>query len=85
MSPKRVTNTGSLIETVESLRSPGHLLIPYQVPDLDEVEKWLADNELLDPQGPAEIFENLTGKLLRRLRQRLAGLRPGRSTDRGHT
>ena len=90
VTPERIADvfakTGSLIETVESLRSPGRSLIPYQVPDLDDVEKWLADNEVLDPQGPAEMFENLTqGKLLRGLRRRFAGLRPGRATDRGHT
>lgn len=66
------SKTGSLIQTVEALRSPGRSLIPYQVPDLNDVEKWLADNEVLDPDGPDEMFENLTqGKLLRGLRQRL--------------
>ena len=32
-------------------------LIPYEVPELSEVEKWLADNEVLDPEGPDEMFE----------------------------
>jgi phosphatidylserine/phosphatidylglycerophosphate/cardiolipin synthase-like enzyme len=70
--------TGSLIQTIETLRSSGRSLIPYQVPDLNDVEKWLADNEVLDPDGPSEVLENLTqGKLLRGLRQRLARLRSG--------
>ena len=82
VSPDRIddifSKTGSLIQTIESLRSPGRSLIPYQVPDLHDVEKWLADNEVLDPNGPAEMLENLTqGKLLRGLRQSLTGLRSG--------
>lgn len=72
------SRTGSLIETVESLRSAGRSLQPYQVPNLHDVEKWLADNEVLDPNGPAEMFEGITrGRLLRGLRRRLAGLRRG--------
>jgi hypothetical protein len=30
------------------------------VPDLDGVEEWLADNEVLDPEGPGEMFEATT-------------------------
>jgi len=52
--------TGSLIETIERLRGPGRSLRPYEVPDLDGVEKWLADNEVLDPEGPGEMFEATT-------------------------
>jgi len=67
-----------LIRTVDSLRSSGRSLVPYQVPDLQDVEKWLADNEVLDPNGPSEMLENLTqGKLLRGLRQRIARFRSG--------
>jgi phosphatidylserine/phosphatidylglycerophosphate/cardiolipin synthase-like enzyme len=76
--------TGSLIRTIDSLRSPGRSLVPYQVPDLHDVEKWLADNEVLDPDGPSEMLENLTqGKLLRGLRQRMARLRSGRVRKHG--
>lgn len=80
VAPERVatvfSETGSLIETVESLRSDGRSLKPYQVPSLHEVEKWLADNEVLDPDGPGEMFEVLTqGKLLRGLRRRIAIVR----------
>ncbi|WP_308814263.1 phospholipase D-like domain-containing protein [Sphingomonas sp. GV3] len=63
VAPERVSavlaETGSLIETIERLRGPGRTLRPYQVPDLPKVEKWLADNEVLDPEGPAEMFEPL--------------------------
>src|ERR1044071_8519662 len=82
VSPDRIDEvfkkTGSLVRTIEALRSSGRSLVPYQVPDLHEVEKWLADNEVLDPNGPSEMLENLTqGKLLRGLRQRMARFRSG--------
>jgi phosphatidylserine/phosphatidylglycerophosphate/cardiolipin synthase-like enzyme len=67
----RMAETGSLIATVESLRGPGHSLIPYEVPELDGLEEWLADNEILDPEGPAEMFAPLARRgLLRRLGDR---------------
>ena len=38
------------------------------MPELNDVEKWLADNELLDPEGPEEMFKPLSQRgLLRRL------------------
>ena len=74
---------GRSSSTIESLRSPGRSLVPYQVPDLHDVEKWLADNEVLDPDGPSEMLENLTqGKLLRGLRRRIARRRSGNATPR---
>lgn len=61
---------GSLIAAIEALRGPGRSLRPYEVPDLSEVEKWLADNEILDPESPSEMFEAMTRKgLFRRLRR----------------
>jgi phosphatidylserine/phosphatidylglycerophosphate/cardiolipin synthase-like enzyme len=71
--------TGSLIATVEQLRFKGRknakdrrrTLIPYDVPNLTEVETWLADNEVLDPEGPEEMFEALNDRgLFRRLKLR---------------
>ena len=48
--------------TLRSLR-------PYEVPNLGEVETWLADNEVLDPESPDEMFESMTRRgLFRRLR-----------------
>jgi phosphatidylserine/phosphatidylglycerophosphate/cardiolipin synthase-like enzyme len=52
--------TGSLIETIERLRSPGDGLRPFEIGDVNEVEAWLADNEVLDPEGPEEMFEPLS-------------------------
>lgn len=69
--------TGSLIETIEALRYTGrkngrnrHRSVrPYEVPELSKVEAWLADNEILDPEGPGEMFETLSQRgLFRRLR-----------------
>jgi len=67
---------GSLIRAIETLRGEGRSLRPYEVPDLAAVEKWLADNEVLDPESPSEMFEATTrrglfrGSLLRRWKHR---------------
>ena len=64
-----IAETGSLIATIEALRGPGRTLRPYEIPDLSGVEKWLADNEILDPEGPGEMFEGLSKRgLFRRAR-----------------
>lgn len=60
---------GSLIAAIEALRGPGRSLRPYEVPDLNAVEGWLADNEVLDPESPSEMFEATAKRgLFRRLR-----------------
>lgn len=62
--------TGSLIATIERLRGPGRSLRPYEVPDLNDIQAFLADNEVLDAEGPDEMFEPLTKRsLFRRLRK----------------
>src|SRR5262245_13429178 len=67
---RAVEANGSLIAAIEKLRGPGRSLRAYEVPDLGEIEKWLADNEVLDPEGPDEMFERFTRRgLLRRLRK----------------
>ena len=60
-----------LIAAVEQLRGDGRSLRPYRLPDVGEVPKWLADNELLDPEGPEEMFEPLADRGLFRRRRRL--------------
>jgi phosphatidylserine/phosphatidylglycerophosphate/cardiolipin synthase-like enzyme len=76
-----LARTGSLIETVERLRGAGRSLRPYVVPDLDGVRAWLADNKILDPEGPGEMFEPVSRRkpLLKRLRPhgKRDGDRPG--------
>ena len=65
-----IAQTGSLIGAVEALRSDGRSLRPYQAPNLNGVKAWIADNEVLDPEGPAEMFEPLSRRgLFRRLRK----------------
>ncbi|WP_375427094.1 phospholipase D-like domain-containing protein [uncultured Sphingomonas sp.] len=65
-----LTETGSLIATIERLRRPGKTLDPYEVPDVGAVTQWLADNEVLDPEGPDEMFESFARRgLFRSLRR----------------
>jgi phosphatidylserine/phosphatidylglycerophosphate/cardiolipin synthase-like enzyme len=60
----------SLIATIEALRGPGKTLRPYEIDDLSDVEAWLADNEVLDPESPSEMFELSSEQgLFRRLRK----------------
>jgi phosphatidylserine/phosphatidylglycerophosphate/cardiolipin synthase-like enzyme len=61
-----------LIGAIEQLRGTGKTLVPYDVPDLSAIEEWLADNKILDPEGPEEMFEALSERkpLLARLKQR---------------
>lgn len=55
---KKLEETGSLIAVIEDLRGSGRTLVPYEIPELSGIEEWLADNEILDPNGPDEIFES---------------------------
>ncbi|MFC0199509.1 phospholipase D-like domain-containing protein [Paracoccus rhizosphaerae] len=58
----RIKTHGGLIPAIEaSRREPGtgRTLIPYRIPDLNGLQTWLADNEILDPEGPDKIFEPL--------------------------
>ncbi len=52
----------SLIRAIDTLRAGNDCLRDYVVPDLAAVEKWLADNEVLDPEGPGEMFEGVNGQ-----------------------
>jgi phosphatidylserine/phosphatidylglycerophosphate/cardiolipin synthase-like enzyme len=62
--------TGSLIATIEALRGEGRSLRPFEPPELSAFTEWLADNEVLDPEGPEEMFEPLAKRgLFRRLRK----------------
>jgi len=61
---------GSLLRAIAALRGPGRSLVPYEVPDLSALQAWLADNEILDPDGPEEVFESLTKRGLFRGRLR---------------
>lgn len=46
---------GSLIGAIETLRGEGRTLVPFEVPDLNGIEEnILGENELLDPERPAD-------------------------------
>lgn len=46
---QNMKKTGSLTQTIQLLDGPGRTLKVYQQPDLNVVEKWLAENDVLDP------------------------------------
>jgi phosphatidylserine/phosphatidylglycerophosphate/cardiolipin synthase-like enzyme len=75
VAPDRVeacfAETGALIATIERLAGPGRSLRRYAPPDLNAVERYLADNEVLDPENPDDTFEPIARRsgLLRRLRR----------------
>jgi phosphatidylserine/phosphatidylglycerophosphate/cardiolipin synthase-like enzyme len=70
-----IAASGSLIDTIEKLRGSGRSLRPYEPKDLAGIEKWLADNEVLDPENPDEMFEalNRRGLFRGRLKRRARG------------
>ena len=61
-----------MIDAIESLRGKGKTLIPYRILKLSKLRKWLADNEILDPEGPEEMLKPVSRRegLLRRLARR---------------
>jgi phosphatidylserine/phosphatidylglycerophosphate/cardiolipin synthase-like enzyme len=62
---------GSIISAIEALRGKGRSLRPFEIPNLTEIEAWLADNEVLDPESPSEMFEAMTTRgLFRRFSPR---------------
>jgi phosphatidylserine/phosphatidylglycerophosphate/cardiolipin synthase-like enzyme len=76
---KTIAEKGSLIAAIEALRFTGRknaktrrrTLNSYVTPNLSDVEAWLADNEVLDPEGPEEMFEALAKRgLFRHMRVR---------------
>jgi phosphatidylserine/phosphatidylglycerophosphate/cardiolipin synthase-like enzyme len=66
-----VAKAGSLIKAIEQLRGGGRSLHIYEPPPLSQAGTFLAETEMLDPDGPERTFEPLTGRrrLFRRLRR----------------
>lgn len=63
--------TKSLIACIERLRGSGRTLIPFEPEKPPEIERKLARTELLDPEGPDELFERRARPgLLSKLRRR---------------
>src|SRR3546814_10712864 len=62
-------NGDSIIAVIEQVRGKGKTLVPFEPPPLNEIEKKLADNEVLDPESPDEMFESYARRgLFRRWR-----------------
>ena len=62
---------GSMIAAIEALRGPGKTLVPLDLSAPSEVETFIADNELLDPEDADGFFEPLSQRgLFRRWRAR---------------
>jgi phosphatidylserine/phosphatidylglycerophosphate/cardiolipin synthase-like enzyme len=54
----QLAQSGSLIRTIEALRrDQGRSLVPYRMPRTSGLENWLAENEILDPNGPEEMLD----------------------------
>lgn len=71
----RFAESGSLIETIETLRGEGKTLVPLAIEEVEGVDAFIADHELLDPETPDEMFalpvkRKLFGRLRARLRAR---------------
>lgn len=61
-----LTETGSLFALVDRHDPQGHRLQPYKFPENGAVEDFLAENEILDPEGPDAMFEPMASRGLRR-------------------
>ncbi|GEQ98871.1 phospholipase D/transphosphatidylase [Iodidimonas gelatinilytica] len=60
---------GSLIGTIETIRSEGRTLRDYRLPDLNMAENWLSEREILDPRRPQDLFEAPRKRRLFRFRR----------------
>ena len=58
--------TGSLIATIEALRGDGRSLELLDLTRPGPFDEFIADNELLDPTSPDDMFESLTERGLRK-------------------
>lgn len=58
--------TGSLIDTIEALRGEGRSLELLDLVPPGPMDEFIAENEVLDPTSPDEMFESLTERGLRK-------------------
>jgi phosphatidylserine/phosphatidylglycerophosphate/cardiolipin synthase-like enzyme len=69
--------TGSLLETISALQSPGKTLKLLEFEEPGDVETFIADNEILDPEHPDAFFESLDNRgLWTKWRARLGRHKP---------
>lgn len=86
-----IDRTNSVIEAIEALREirtegqPGSrpTLVPYHTPAVSDLEQWLADNEILDPEGPEAIMEPIKRRGLLRVLLINPAKRMSRSSRKG--
>jgi phosphatidylserine/phosphatidylglycerophosphate/cardiolipin synthase-like enzyme len=60
-----IERQGSVIGAIEAIRRSrragetlsSRTLVPYETPEISGIAEWLADNEILDPEGPEAVFE----------------------------
>jgi len=60
-----ISRTKSVIAAIEKLREIREgdqsenrgTLVPYETPVMSDLQEWLADNEILDPEGPEAVME----------------------------
>ncbi len=71
---KEIEVRGSIIETIERLRSSGRSLVPFPDVPPDSIDTALAESDILDPAAPAEP---------ERVAHYLAGDKAGQMTFRG--
>lgn len=63
---RRFDESGSLIETVESLRKEGRTLDLLDLTSPGPLDEFIAENELLDPASPDQMFESFAARGLRK-------------------
>ena len=63
---RRFDATGSLIATIEGLRGEGRSLELLDLTKPGPFDEFIAENELLDPTSPDDMFESLTERGLRK-------------------
>ncbi len=79
-----IRQSGSLIAAIDMLRGENEqagraTLRSYETPIISDLETWLADHEILDPEGSEAVFEPIEkrglfrGRLKRPLRRRVQG------------
>lgn len=79
-----IRQSGSLIAAIEMMRGENEhagsaTLRAYETPVISDLEKWLADHEILDPEGSEAVFEPIEkrglfrGRLKRPLRRKVQG------------
>jgi phosphatidylserine/phosphatidylglycerophosphate/cardiolipin synthase-like enzyme len=60
--PELLKQYGSMTAMIYALEMPGKRLAPFALRPLTDAEKAVADNALLDPERPDELFEPIGGK-----------------------